>query len=1106
MAEHRAGADGAGTAAAEGAREGDRLRGILDSLPHISWTAGPDGRVGFTNRAAYLYAGLPEGDVRARRRIRWVHPGDRRRTARAWNGARASGLPYEVEYRLRRADGAFRWHLERGVPVRDAEGRVVEWVGTTLEVHDRRTAEEALRETAAALRYSGERLGSILDSIPAHVAVLDGSGNILSVNEAWRAFGRRNGLPAGSDGVGGNYLDACASARGPWAEGAQDAADGIRAVLEGGEAAFEMEYPCHAPGESRWFRLMAAPLAREGERGAVVMHVDVTERRRAVETARARVRQQAVVATLGERALSGIPWEGLVGEAAFLVPLTLGVDLCEILECRNGGGTLLLRAGTGFEEGLVGSATVDGGGSSQAGFTLQSGGPVTVEDLAAETRFQPSSLLRESGAVAGISVPIGLPGRNYGVLGAWSRRPFSFRREDARFLVSVANVLGIARQRDLSVEDAERFFALSRDILVIADAGGVALRASPSCERILGWKPAEIEGRNFRDLVHPEDLAAAVEARGRPDAAGAYSFEGRWRHRDGSWRRLDWHGSMDPVGGRAYAVARDETRRREEERILRESESRFRALADGSPDFIWTSETGAARNWFNGPWLRMRGRTLEQEAGMGWLEGVHPEDREGLLEALDEARRSGGTFEMEYRLRDADGAWRRVLDRGNPGSGGAPGAADPAERMIVGSCVDITERRSLEERLRQSQKMEAVGRLAGGVAHDFNNLLTAIIGFSDLLEARLGADPAARGHIRQIRSAGERAARLTQELLAFGRKQVLRPEVLDLNQVVAEAVRLLRRLIPENVEVEFRPCAGSPGVLADRVQVHQVLLNLALNARDAMPGGGRFLMETAVEDGAPEGGPEGEGEGGGEGPRGRRAVLVLSDTGPGMDEETRRHLFEPFFTTKAKGKGTGLGLSTVYGIVRQSGGSLEVRSAPGAGTTFRILLPLRGEAAAGPEGRAGPERADRPAARGETILLVEDETAVRDFARTALVDAGFRVLAAASGADAVEAAGRMRGGLDLLLTDVVMPGMNGRETAEAIRALHPGAAVLFMSGYTDAILSHQGLVEGGVDLLSKPFSPAVLARRVRQALDLRAPGGGGGVPAGCASRTTETPS
>ena len=395
---------------------------------------------------------------------------------------------------------------------------------------------------------------------------------------------------------------------------------------------------------------------------------------------------------------------------------------------------------------------------------------------------------------------------------------------------------------------------------------------------------------------------------------------------------------------------------------------------------------------------------------------------------------------------------------------------------VSGISRDVSERQQVEAQLRQAQKMEAVGRLAGGVAHDFNNLLTIINGNTDVLIRLLQHNKRAIEMLRDIQQAGERAAGLTQQLLAYSRKQMLQPEVLDLNAVVTDARTMLARLIGEDIEVTVVTDPSLRWVKADAGQLGQVLMNLCVNARDAMPSGGTIVIRTAniVMNGSEW--PEVS-----DPPQGPYVELSVTDTGSGMDAETQKHLFEPFFTTKERGKGTGLGLATVYGIVKQSGGFIRAETAKGAGTTFRVYLP------AVDAGVGHRTRGTLATPRGrETVLVVEDEPRVRSLMRLMLQRAGYTVLEAEDGVQAVELAAAHGPDLDLLVTDVVMPRMSGPQVADALRAARPGLSVIFISGYTgDAMLRH-GVGERATPFLQKPFTMTDLTRKVRQVLDQRA--------------------
>jgi PAS domain S-box-containing protein len=390
---------------------------------------------------------------------------------------------------------------------------------------------------------------------------------------------------------------------------------------------------------------------------------------------------------------------------------------------------------------------------------------------------------------------------------------------------------------------------------------------------------------------------------------------------------------------------------------------------------------------------------------------------------------------------------------------------------------DITERRALEHQLRQSQKMEAVGRLAGGIAHDFNNLLMVILGYSEFLLERLGAEPHLRGPAQEISSAAERASSLTRQLLAFSRKQMLAPRVVNLNDVATENIKMLTRMIGEDIDLVMVPAPGLWAVRADAGQIDQVIMNLAVNARDAMPSGGKLTLETSNvtldEEYARFHAPLRPGE---------YVMMAISDTGAGMDSETQSHIFEPFFTTKGT-KGTGLGLSMVYGIVKQSGGYIWVFSEVDKGTTFKIYLPRVSSTGEPAAQIAAPIDYRKVEPGTETILLVEDEANLRYLARQYLEKQGYKVIEAADGAVAMQIAVAHEATIHLLLTDVIMPGMNGRELAQRISEIRPNAKILYMSGYTENVIGHDGTLDAGVRLLQKPFNLRDLKSKVREVLD-----------------------
>ncbi|MEY2668588.1 MAG: hypothetical protein RJA59_1226, partial [Pseudomonadota bacterium] len=493
---------------------------------------------------------------------------------------------------------------------------------------------------------------------------------------------------------------------------------------------------------------------------------------------------------------------------------------------------------------------------------------------------------------------------------------------------------------------------------------------------------------------------------------------------------------------------------------LRESEQLYRTLFELSPYGVALMEPDGRFSAFNTSAHEGLGYTREEFARLTVADLEAEEDPDEIRRHIETIQSTGADdFVGHHRTKSGEVRERRVQVR----------TVTIRDRKVqLTTWFDDTERRSLEERLAESQKLESIGRLAGGVAHDFNNLLTVVICCTEAMREDQAAgrriDPE---DVEAIRGAGERARQLTRQLLAFARRQIVVPEVLDLNGIVAGSERLLGRVLGEDVALTTRLAPDLWTVRCDPAQVEQVILNLAVNARDAMPDGGRLEISTANV--AVHGNPPLPTLTDGDWVR-----LTLRDSGTGMSPEVKSHLFEPFFTTKPRGRGTGLGLATVYGIVRQSGGHIGVDSDPARGSTFEIYLP-RGTAAA----PARPPAVEEPASRfGGNVLLVEDDAAVREVASRALREGGFQVLAAGGAGDAMELAARSPGPVDVLVTDVVMPGVNGKTLAEELRRRRPDLRVLYVSGYPDEILGRHGVLEPGVELLAKPFTPDALVARV----------------------------
>jgi len=598
------------------------------------------------------------------------------------------------------------------------------------------------------------------------------------------------------------------------------------------------------------------------------------------------------------------------------------------------------------------------------------------------------------------------------------------RRSESRFRALADNIGDMV----IEFDSADRFSYVNRFFL--------ERRGMNSIE--------ELRDKRLGFTLHPDDRERAAAAIRRVrDAGGTGTLATRVVTADGQIAHVDVTagGIVYPNGERrVVCVARDVSVQRGVEDALRDSEERYRLLAENAPDEIVEHDSTGRIIYANAAARENGLPDADRENFGSWN---HPDDVEMCKKAFEDAMTFGRTGRLVHRLRNKDGGYRWVS------SSGAPYRTSKGEMHMVGQSRDITQEIALQEQLRQAQKMEAIGRLAGGVAHDFNNLLTVIGGYAGLLEQSGAADPSVREAADEITAAADRAAGLTRQLLALSRRQLATPKAVDVNALITGLEPMLRRTLPESIEIELSLDASLPAVEADPSQLDQVLLNLSLNARDAMPQRGHLRIETR------------------RGIGGRLVHLVVSDTGVGMSEATRLRAFEPFFTTKPAGEGSGLGLSTTYGIVRQIGGSIMLESAPGCGTRVIIDLPAASTAASraavSPRPRAASVSVDA------SILLVEDDPAVRRLLTVMLEGSGYRVLSASNGAEALELARNGSLAIDLVLSDYVLPGISGVELCTALRGSRPGVRVVLMTGHAEIPRGGATLPEGAV-LLGKPFT------------------------------------
>ena len=878
-------------------RSDERCRPILEAIPHIVWTTSPDGSPTYLNRRGTELVGATADQLSGWNWLQLLHPEDVDRSRRSWESAIRSGTEYENEYRLRQADGTYRWYLAKGAPLHGPDGGVSGWMGTWTDIDDRRRAQEG-----------HERDAHLLANVRDCIIVTDAAGIVTYWNEA--------------------------------------------ATVTYGWTAEEM---CGQPLLDRFPE----------------------------ET-------RAAVAGLTRQIGEGHEWCGEF-EGYHKDGSRLYID-ARVARICNPSGELV---------GVIGTSR-----------------DITARKRAEAQRDQLTARLR-------LQI---------------DRMPLAYVLLDRDFRLVDWNAA------------AERMFGYAREEV---------LGMPPPFETILprsAWPAGEDVLRRLRG----GDMAAHSTNENLTKDGRTITCE--WSNTP----LLDRDGMFVGV----VSLANDITERRRAEEALRASEERFRQIAESISEVFWLTTPDKHEIAYLSPGYEAiwgRSREAVYASPQSWLEAIHAEDRERIARAAFTEQTAGG-YDEEYRIVRPDGTIRWVRDRAFP-------VRDAGGQVVrvAGVAEDVTEKRQLEHQLRQAQKMEAIGQLAGGVAHDFNNLLTIISGYSDLLLDAVGDRAELREPLEEIRKAGERSASLTRQLLAFSRQQVLTLKLLDVNDVVRDIEKMLRRLIGEDIELTTTLQHPLGSVTADRGQLEQVLLNLAVNARDAMPQGGELRIATRQVDLTDDVAASRLGIA-----PGRHVALAITDSGVGMSEDVKRHIFEPFFTTKDPGKGTGLGLAVVHGFVKQSGGGVEVRSEPGAGTCFTIYLPcVDTRAAAGP----GLAAAGVGQARGtETILLIEDDEAVRALTKGVLQRCGYTVLDASCGTDGLRLAAAHRPPIHLLITDVVLPGLPGRLVAEQIGESHPETKVLYVSGHTDDDVLRTGVLHDAVHFVQKPFTPAGIADKVREIL------------------------